>query len=35
MPEHFHSIGAYYYDFGQVSDDEVRGLLAEHRPKAN
>ncbi len=27
-PEPFDSVGSYYVDFSQVSDDEVRGLLA-------
>lgn len=28
-PEPFYAIGLYYYDFGQVSDEEVARLLAE------
>jgi len=27
-PEPLHSVGAWYEDFSQTSDDEVRGLLA-------
>jgi putative phosphoribosyl transferase len=29
-PDHFRAIGLYYDDFHQVSDDEVRRLLARH-----
>lgn len=32
-PEDFFAIGTYYDDFSQVSDDEVRRLLAEHRQR--
>ena len=34
-PKDFYAIGAYYDDFAQVSDDEVRRLLLDHRPGAN
>ena len=34
-PEDFYAIGTYYDDFSQVSDDEVRRLLHEHRPGVN
>jgi predicted phosphoribosyltransferase len=33
-PEDFYAIGTYYDDFRQVSDDDVRRLLAEHRQEA-
>ncbi len=35
IPEDFYAIGAYYDDFAQVSDDEVRRLLLEHGSGAN
>ncbi len=31
VPEYFTGVGAYYYDFEQVSDDEVKQLLNEFR----
>lgn len=34
-PEDFFAIGTYYDDFRQVSDDDVRRLLAEHRQQAD
>ncbi len=34
-PEDFYAIGTYYDDFRQVSDDDVRRLLAEHRQEAD
>lgn len=35
-PEHFGAVGAFYHDFNQTTDDEVRTLLAESRqPQAN
>lgn len=37
MPEPFFAVGIWYEDFGQISDDEVRDLLARaaaRRPKA-
>ncbi len=30
-PEHFGAVGAFYHDFSQTTDDEVRTLLAESR----
>jgi predicted phosphoribosyltransferase len=33
MPAQFGSVGEFYWDFGQVSDDEVRDLLATARPR--
>lgn len=30
-PELFFAVGEWYRDFGQISDDEVRRLLAESR----
>lgn len=32
-PEPFYSVGAWYADFSQVSDDEVRDLLASAAPR--
>ena len=29
IPERFHAVGQWYYDFSQTSDDEVRELLAQ------
>jgi malic enzyme len=31
VPEWFRSVGQWYADFGQTTDDEVRGLLNENR----
>ena len=31
VPEWFRSVGQWYADFGQTTDDEVRGLLTENR----
>jgi len=31
-PEPFSAVGQWYYDFGQVTDDEVRALLNTHSP---
>ena len=28
VPEHFYAVGQWYQDFGQITDDEVRELLA-------
>lgn len=30
-PEPFGAVGAFYWDFRQTSDDEVRAALARHR----
>jgi putative phosphoribosyl transferase len=32
-PEPFHAVGAWYEDFEQTTDDEVRRLLAESRTR--
>jgi len=32
-PEWFSAVGQWYEDFGQTTDDEVRGILAENRVK--
>lgn len=33
-PEHFYAVGAYYLDFDQVPDEEVKRLLDEHRQQS-
>lgn len=34
-PEPFHAVGAWYEDFSEISDAEVRALLAAHAPGAS
>jgi predicted phosphoribosyltransferase len=31
LPRYFGAVGAWYRDFGQTTDEEVRALLAESR----
>ena len=35
VPRHFESVGSFYWDFTQVSDEQVRGLLRVANERAS
>ncbi len=35
LPEPFYAIGEFYEDFGQVSDEEVKGMLKDYWRKSD